>query len=257
MSTADDGISSTERFSNRVNDYDKYRPTYPQGVLDVLTREGHLKSTDVIADVGSGTGILTELLLKNGNTVLAVEPNGPMREAAERRLAGHTNFKSVNGTAEATTLPTASVHAVVAAQAFHWFDHDKALAEFKRIAKPGGFVALIWNARIATSSALNTDYEQIVHAFGTEFARSGGELVPTMHIRKLLGPSTKLFTLHNEQEMDWPALRGRLQSASYMPTPEHPRFQEMIDALRAAFDQHQQNDAVKLLYETRVYLADL
>src|ERR1700759_2448181 len=119
MTTGEDGVSSTERFSNRVDDYDKYRPNYPKGVLDVLTREGHLKPTDVIADVGSGTGILTELLLDNGNTVIAVEPNAPTRQAAERRLAGRANLKSVNGTAEATTLLDASVQAVVAAQAFH------------------------------------------------------------------------------------------------------------------------------------------
>jgi ubiquinone/menaquinone biosynthesis C-methylase UbiE len=257
MSSDDDAMSSTERFSNRVDDYDKYRPSYPKGVLDVLSREAHLKPSAVIADVGSGTGILTELLLDHGNTVYAVEPNAPMRQAAERRLISRKNFKSVAGTAEATTLKDKSVDAIIAAQAFHWFDHGKALAEFKRIAKPASFVALIWNARIPTSSALNTDYEHVVHTYGTEFARSGSELVPTMHIRKLLGPSTKLFTLHNEQVMDWPALRGRLQSASYMPTPGQPRFDEMIAALRQAFDAHQQNGIVKLLYETRVYLADL
>ena len=254
---SDDAVDSTERFSNRVDDYDKYRPTYPKAVLDVLTREAGLTPASVVADVGSGTGIFSELLLDHGNMVIGVEPNGPMRQAAERRLGTRKNFRSVNGTAEATTLSDKSVDAVVVAQAFHWFDHSQAPREFKRIAKQRAFVALIWNARIATSSALNTDYERIVHTFGTDFARSGGELVPTMHLRELLGPSMKLCTLHNEQVMDWPALRGRLQSASYIPTPDRPRYDEMISALRRAYETHQQNGIVRLLYETRVYLADL
>jgi ubiquinone/menaquinone biosynthesis C-methylase UbiE len=257
MNNDDDEMSPTERFSDRVDDYDKYRPGYPRDALHVLAREAGMKPNAVLADVGSGTGILTKMLLDNGNTVYAIEPNEPMRRAAERRLNGRVNFISVDGTAEATTLADKSVDAVVVAQAFHWFDHAKALAEFKRITRRGGFVALIWNARIPTSSPMNADYEQVVHTFGTDFARSGKELVSTAHLHELLGRSMKLCTLHNEQALDWHGLRGRLQSASYMPSPGQSRFDEMIDALQKAFDAHQKAGVVRLIYDTRVYLARL
>ena len=119
----------TRRFSNRVDDYVRYRPHYPPGVLDRLREGIALTPRTVIADVGSGTGISTELFLQNGNTVFAIEPNPEMRAAAERLLGGRPNFHSVRGTAEATTLPDGSVDCVVAAQAFHWFDPEKTRVE--------------------------------------------------------------------------------------------------------------------------------
>src|SRR5579885_3110804 len=128
----------TRRFSDRVENYVRYRPHYPDGVLDVLRTETGLTPTAVVADVGSGTGISAKLFLRNGNLVLGVEPNREMREAAERLLSDYPHFTSVAGTAEATTLPDRSVDYAVAAQAFHWFDHDRARHEFARILHPGG-----------------------------------------------------------------------------------------------------------------------
>ena len=128
----------TQRFSNRVDDYVRHRPHYPPGVLDLLREGIGLTPRTVIADVGSGTGISTELFLENDNTVFAVEPNPEMRAAAKRLLGGRANFHSVDGTAEATTLPGGSVDCVVAAQAFHWFDPEKTRAEFQRILRAGG-----------------------------------------------------------------------------------------------------------------------
>src|SRR5947209_11876909 len=126
-------IDSTSRFSSRVENYIRYRPGYPQSVVELLAGECGLTPTSVVADVGSGTGILTELFLRNGNTVYGVEPNREMREAGEGLLAGYPNFHSVDGRAEATGLPDASVDFVTAGQAFHWFDAQGARAEFSRI----------------------------------------------------------------------------------------------------------------------------
>src|ERR1019366_5901844 len=137
--------NSTTRFSSRVENYIKYRPGYPQAIVDLLSARCGLTSASVIADVGSGTGILTELMLRNGNKVFAVEPNRDMREAAERLLSQHPNFISVEGTAEVTRLNDASVDLIVAGQSFHWFDRVKTRQEFLRVLKPGGWVALIWN----------------------------------------------------------------------------------------------------------------
>ena len=140
-------MDATERFSNRVQDYARYRPHYPAAVIGSLQTNCQLLETSVIADVGSGTGILTELFLRHGNPVLAVEPNRQMREAGERLLEGYPHFQSIAGRAEATTLPEQSVDFVTAGQAFHWFDRKKAKAEFSRILKARGWVVLAWNER--------------------------------------------------------------------------------------------------------------
>src|SRR5687768_13340243 len=132
------------RFSNRVENYAKYRPNYPAGVIDLLKTDCGLTETSTIADVGSGTGILSEMLLKNGNTVIGVEPNEAMRLAAELLLTSFPNFRSIDGSAEDSTLESESVDFIIAAQAFHWFDRTKSKREFRRILKPGGWVVLIW-----------------------------------------------------------------------------------------------------------------
>ena len=139
--------SSTERFTTRAENYAKYRPTYPPEVIELMRSECGLTADAVVADVGSGTGILSELLLKNGNKVIGVEPNEAMRTAGAELLRTYPKFTSVAGSAEATTLPSASVDLITAGQAFHWFDASAARKEFARVLKPKGFVVLIWNDR--------------------------------------------------------------------------------------------------------------
>jgi ubiquinone/menaquinone biosynthesis C-methylase UbiE len=247
-------LQPTKRFSSRVDDYAKYRPDYPAGILTLLASELGFSPRTVLADVGSGTGFLTVLFLRNGNPVFAVEPNREMRQAAERSLASWPNFHSVDGAAEATRLPDASVDGILVAQAFHWFDHAKSIREFRRITKPGGFVALIWNARKASGSPFMADYERIVTTYGSDFARSGKELVPPETLRELFGSSLRRHVLPNFQELDWEGLRGRLLSASYMPLAGQPGHDAMLADLRNAFDRHNSAGLVRLEYDTQVYL---
>jgi SAM-dependent methyltransferase len=255
MNDEKDDLPSTERFSSRVDNYARYRPGYPSELIELLVRETGMKSDWPLADIGSGTGLLTELLLRNGNEVFAVEPNREMREAAEKLLASYPRLKSVNGTGEATTLPDRSVLGVFVAQAFHWFDGHRAVAEFRRILRPGGFIALVWNARDTAATAFMKHYERIVHTFGTSFARSGKELVSRERLRDLFGPGLRELTLRNHQDLDWPGLKGRLLSASYVPHEGEEGADEMLKELRTAFDQNQKAGQVRMDYETRVYLA--
>lgn len=208
----------------------------------------------VIADVGAGTGILTELLIRNGNTVFAIEPNDAMRELAEQALGNDSRFHSLNSTAEHIDLADGSIDGVVVAQAFHWFDGPKAAEEFRRILKPGGFIALIWNVRNPALSPFAAEYERIVHAYGSEFARSGKEVVSLERLRELFGRGLRQYELANFQDLDWPALRGRLLSASYMPLAGQPGHEPMLADLRRAFDAHQRQAQVRLEYETRVFI---
>src|SRR5258708_9080998 len=139
--------TSTSRFSDRVEDYVKYRPRYPQQIIEVLENKIELNVGSVVADIGSGTGISTGLFLNNGNKVFAVEPNKEMREAAESIYLKESNFISVNGTAEKSNLEERSIDIIFSAQAFHWFNARETKNEFNRILKPNGHIVLVWNIR--------------------------------------------------------------------------------------------------------------
>jgi ubiquinone/menaquinone biosynthesis C-methylase UbiE len=257
MNAETDGLLPTQRFSSRVDDYAKYRPGYPAELIPLLQREAGLSPATILADIGSGTGILTEIFLRSGNPVFAVEPNPGMRSAAERMLSNWPKFHSIDGTAENTGLADASVDGIVVAQAFHWFDHAKAMREFRRILKPAGFVALIWNARKTANSPFMAAYERIVATRGSDFARSGRELVPYETLKQLFHGNLTQHLLPNYQDLDWPGVRGRLLSASYMPLTGQKGHDEMIAELREAYDQFQKAGVVRLHYDTQVYLGRL
>ncbi len=249
--------SSTERFTSRVETYAKYRPGYPAEVIEVLRSECGLTPGLIVADVGSGTGILSELLLKNGNTVIGVEPNEAMRGAAESLLRRYSKFQSVNGSAEDTTLPNASVNLITAGQAFHWFDATAAREEFVRILKPGGFVALIWNDRRLDATAFLRDYESLLREYGTDYAKVQ-EFDPRDQIGRFFAPQS--FThreFPNREEFDFEGFKGRVLSASYTPEPGNPKFEPMIKALQDLFDSCEENGSVAFEYDTRVFYGQL
>jgi len=250
-------IDSTQRFSSRVENYIKYRPGYPAGVLDLLREKCGLTRDSRVADVGSGTGILTELFLRNGNRVFAVEPNREMRKAAERLLGKYPNLTSVSGTAETTTLKDRGVDFITASQAFHWFDREQARREFPRILKSGGWTVLIWNERVIASPFAKA-YEHLLRTYGTDY-----EAVNHKHTdAKIIGPffganGCAQADFPNRQVFDWEALKGRLLSSSYAPEPGHPKHIPMLEALSGLFSKYQSNGKVVFEYDTLVYYGRL
>jgi len=249
--------SPTERFTSRVETYIKYRPTYPAAVIDLLRSECGLTADAIVADVGSGTGILSELVLKNGNEVVGVEPNQAMRLAAEHLLSSYQRFRSVEGSAEASTLPAASVDLITAGQAFHWFDATAARREFARILKPNGSVALIWNDRQLDSTEFLRGYEALLRQYGTDYAKLQ-EINPRDVITEFFAPAG--FTLQqfpNRQEFDYDGFKGRVLSASYTPEPGNPNFEPMLSSLRKLFDSYQVEGKVAFEYDTKVFYGRL
>lgn len=248
---------STQRFTSRVESYAKHRPGYPPEVVELLTAECRLTPDALVADVGSGTGILSELLLKNGNAVLGVEPNEAMRVAAEQLLAGYPKFVSVNGSAEATTLESDSVDLITAGQAFHWFDPKKARAEFARILKPEGFVALIWNDRRLDSTPFLRAYEELLMDFGTDYKQVRG-FNERDEIATFFAPgSFKSKSFDNVQQFDFAGFKGRVFSASYTPEAGHPKFEPMVNRLQEIFDRYEKRGSVAFEYDTKVYYGHL
>jgi len=244
------------RFPSRVGNYVRYRPGYPAALLELLRGAWGLSPDTVIADVGSGTGLLSRLFLENGNEVFGIEPNAAMREAGEAYLAEFPGFQfhSVTGSAEAATLPGPSVDAVVAGQAFHWFEPVAARGEFQRILRRGGWVALIWNERQTESSAFLQEYERLLQKFGTDYGRVR-ESYPNREkmSRFFLRSDFREDRVENSQVMDGQGLRGRLLSSSYAPDQGHPQHEAMLQELARIFDKNQIEDRVKFEYQTRVY----
>ncbi|MES2923754.1 MAG: class I SAM-dependent methyltransferase [Verrucomicrobiota bacterium] len=244
----------TSRFSDRVENYVKYRPTYPPEVIACLKENCGLTDESIVADVGSGTGLLTKLFLENGNRVIAIEPNREMREAAEKLLAGEENLTSVAGTAEDTGLPTGSVDFIVAGQAFHWFDRAKSKAEFQRILRPGGWVALIWNERETGSSPFLIGYEALLQKQSTDYQRVNHTNLGEDVFREFYAPGIyQVSTFLNSQHFDFEGITGRCLSSSYVPNAGQPGHEAMIAGLKTLFETYQTGGFVSLEYQTRVY----
>lgn len=257
-------MDPTRRFSDRVADYVRYRPGYPETLLATLVDEAGLRPRSVVADVGSGTGISSELLLRSGARVVGVEPNPEMRRAAEERLGEEPRFVSAAGTAEETTLPGASVDLVAAGQAFHWFDRERFRAECLRILRPrgvdpagGGRVALFWNARKTDASPFLRAYEELLRGFGTDYERVDHTRLAPEDFDAFFRAPYRTWHFPNHQVFDLDGLQGRLLSSSYTPGPGHPDHRPMLEELRRIFEAHQDDGRVRLEYDTELHLSRL
>ncbi|MEM9979493.1 MAG: class I SAM-dependent methyltransferase [Cyanobacteria bacterium P01_D01_bin.2] len=247
----------TERFSSRVADYVSYRPGYPSPLLAYLVERYGLRSDQTVADVGSGTGLLTQLFLKHGNGVYGVEPNAKMRAAAETLLQPYADFISVDGRAEATTLAPRSVDWIVAGQAFHWFDPVATRREFVRILGPGGRVALIWNDR-RMDDPFQQAYEQFLLTHAPDYSRVNHRRVTLACLKDFFAPhGLDLATFDHGQVFDFEGLQGRLLSCSYAPTAEAAGYGEMMAELRSLFNQYSHQGRLMFPYTTRLYCAQL
>lgn len=242
------------RFSDRAADYARFRPGYPEALMDVLDEEGGLGPGHVVADVGSGTGLLTRLLLDHGKRVVAVEPDAAMRRVAEEALGGRTGFRSVAGSAEDTTLADASVDYVTAGQAFHWFDREAAREEFRRILRPPRRASLIWYTRDAGRTPFMEALEALLLEHGTDYRRVRHDRLEQDEIRAFFSDDYGVRVLPHVQVLDREGLRGRLRSMSYLPAPGEAGHEEVMAAADALFETHRDDGSVRIEYDLEVHL---
>lgn len=248
-----------ERFDNRVASYVRGRPHYPTALLTCLVAEYGLGPRAVVADVGAGTGLLTRLLLTAGCAVHAVEPNAHMRAAADALLGGRPGYTSWAGSAEATTLPARSVDFVVAGQAFHWFDPLATQAEFRRILRPGGWVALVWNVRREVGTPFLRGYQALIEHFGIDYAQvDHTHVVDAARLTTFFGATGYVqHTFTNRQPLDLAGVIDRIASTSYMPAPDHPTYPALLAAIEALFTETAQQGRVLMEYATNLYIGRL
>lgn len=252
--------SPTARFSDRVENYVRYRPGYPPEVLDLLRAECGLRPTHIVADIAFGTGAFTRLLLENGNSVFAVEPNAEMRQRGMHELQSLKSCDRlvvIGATAEETTLRSSSVDFVTAAQAAHWFDLPRARAEFVRILRPAGWCVLIWNERRTASTPFLREYEELLLTYGTDYKEIRHERT-TAIIHEFFAPAPyqeRVFNLI--QEFDYDGVAGRLLSSSYAPLEGHSSYAPMMQELRRIFLANAKDGKVEFEYNTRVFYGRL
>lgn len=246
------------RFSDRVEDYVKYRPHYSHDVVQALKAACGLLPEHVIADIGCGTGLLAEIFLENGNRVIGVEPNREMRLAGEDYLSAYSSFSAVDGSAEHTSLADQSADFVIAGQAFHWFRPPEARSEFARILKPGGWTVLVWHDRDIVSTPFLRAYEVFLRQYSNDYEQVTHKYLASYEaLQRFFAPDqVELIKQHNEQRLDFDGLRGRLLSSSYIPKSGE-RYEAMMQALPTLFEEHAVDDRVVLEYDTKIYYGHL
>lgn len=251
-------MDSVSRFGRRVDNYVKYRPSYPSALIDKLVSRCSLNDSSRIADIGSGTGIFTRLLLDRGFHVYGVEPGADMRAAAESTLAENKRFVSVHNKAESTGLPEHSIDLVTVAQAFHWLDIDSFRTECLRILKPNGWVGLIWNSRRTKGNAFLEGYEKILQGLSGDYKRVNHAEIPRSEIARFFGgESFQLSAYSNSQDFDWEGLLGRSLSSSYVPMLGDEDYEGFESQLKNLFSQHAASGKVRFEYEAELFLGQL
>ncbi len=245
----------TTRFTDRVENYVRYRPGYPREIVEYLASELACRPPGPLLDVGSGTGLLTRPLLEAGYAVTGVEPNKAMRDAGARHLADCPGFTSLDGTAEQMPVNDRSAGAILAAQAFHWFKPAAARAEFARVLRPGGWVVLLWNNRETDSTPFLRGYEALLRTYCPDYADIQATHADEEEIAAFFAPEPmRLARFPNHQDLDLPAIRGRLLSSSYVPSagPDHEAILRDLDTLFAATSSH---GRVQVRYQTCLFSA--
>lgn len=243
--------SNTQRFSDRVTNYTNFRPSYPTAVIDWLVKQYRLSSKSNVADIGAGTGIFSQVLMRAGLSVTAVEPNDEMRHESDRQHLQNPLYSSQAGTAEATHLATESIDLIAAAQAFHWFDQIKTKAEFQRILRPNGVLALVWNKR-DSASAFQAEYDRVLQTL-PEYEKVKHSRVQDDDIATFFGGPFDVQSFPNSQDFDLAGFKGRVFSSSYTPAPDDSEYVAFNQLIEDLYKQFSVNDKISLTYQTQLY----
>lgn len=252
-------MTGVDRFTDKAQKYEKYRPSYPNESLSIIMKECNfnLNNDTIIADIGSGTGKFTELLLENNYIVYAIEPNDNMRAIADSKFVGNHKYKSFNNNAENTGLDDNSIDIITVAQALHYFDLDKVKSEFRRILKQNGKVVLLWNFRDRASNFMK-QYEKIVYTFHSK------DLPPTFAQDKMnddvynkLFSEYKVFSIPYSQELKFNDLWGRVLSSNHAPKIDDPNYNELYKNMKELFNKYQHNNKITFEYRTKVVIGSI
>src|SRR5690606_9755039 len=248
---------SVNRFSQRADLYDQFRPHYPEELATFLRERLGADIHYTVAEIAAGTGIFTEQIAKWGNTVFVVEPNRSMRRLARQRLSQFEKCIFLDGTAEETGLPDRSVDMVVSAQAFHWFDLTRTKAEFRRIGRDNLLVAVIWNLR-NTHTPFEQAYETLIRTYGIDYLRVSQRRMDTEEVLSFFAPESPDYRIFEHEDLlTHKELSGRILSYSFMPDESVGVYGEMMEAITELFELYQEGGYVQLSYQSRLFIGGI
>jgi ubiquinone/menaquinone biosynthesis C-methylase UbiE len=249
---------NTKRYAGRVDVYRRYRARYPREVFDFVREHCGLTAASVMADVGSGTGMLAEVFLENGNRVFAIEPNAEMRDVCKELEALYSGLRCIDGMAEATTLPEHSVDIVMAGRAFHWFNQEQCRPEFLRILRPGGWVMLVNLARSTGPEPLLRDFQDLRMKYGLDYAETVAQFDMDAACRKFLARAEiRSAEFPVIQKLSYEELEGQTASFSVMPQPADAAYPAMQRALRDYFTRYHSGGTVLVPMDCTIYVGQL
>lgn len=238
-------MNNIYKFNGMANDYSKYRPNYAKKSINYLIAEAHLTQNSVIADIGSGTGKFSKLLLAEGFKVFGVEPNNDMRQKAEYELKDFENFISILGTSENTTLSDKSIDLITVAQAFHWFDIKKFLIECNRILKENGYIAILYNNGDYSTEVINSISELSKRYCPKYVGSSGGiERNPMIFDNFFDEYTVKVFK--NNYQLNMEQFIGLNFSASYAPKIDNPNYELYLKKLIDLFEKYSEQGILEM-----------
>lgn len=243
-----------ERFTGLAEKYVKYRPSYPAAILNTLKEKFGFSSQHLVADIGSGTGIFTRLLLENGNSVYAVEPNNNMLLASKEYLKGYKGCTFIERSAEDTGLPANSVDLITVAQAFHWFKAESVVKEFERILKSEGIVLLVWNNRKMEATPFTNELDNLLKKYCDEYEKIVyNDVDSKLILERFTGWESQHFSFNNFQDVAFDGLRGRLDSSSFCPPKDGESYPPLINELEQLFKSFEQDGIVRMDYDCNMY----
>jgi len=246
---------STERFTDVVEDYNRYRPGYPAFIMEALEKNYKIEKDYVIADIGSGTGIFSRLFVEKEYMVYGIEPNDRMRKKSEQEFAMNSNFKAIKSTAEKILLADKSIDIVTVAQAFHWFETEKAINEFYRILKDKGMIVLVWNERKKKDNHFGPKYERLLRKYCPDYEETNHKKFTYENIKEIFkGNSIDLYMIDNFQELNINSFIGRVKSCSYCLKEDHKNYYPFMEKLNELFNAFQSQGIVKFDYNTVMYV---
>jgi len=244
-------MKNKDRFTSRVSDYAQARPSYPLDSIKYLLNKG-INKNSVIADIGSGTGILSKLLINEVKEIYLIEPNDEMREYSKTYLSQNDNCTFINANAENTTLKDHSIDAIVVAQAFHWFDIEKCKIEFKRILKPYANIFLIWNNRLTNTPFLQK-YDQVLKNLSVDYNEVNHQNLSAKEFGLFFDNNWKKQSFDNFQEFDFEQFVKRVFSSSYTPNKKDKNYSVFYNAIKKLFNEENKNGVVRFDYNTEIY----
>lgn len=248
-----------ERYSSKTEDYARYRPSFPVEIIEFLYSNNIIHDYSVIADIGSGTGRFTRLLLEKGNIVYGVEQNDEMRAKAEELLSKFSNFISIAGSAEKTGLDHKTFDIITIAQAFHWFDKERCLLEFKRIIKNNGKVFIVWDDFVGDFNDFSTEYSNVLSKYrNVDLENKGKRLSRAEMVHDFFrGNKYKTLSFIHELYQNFDGIKGGALSASFTPKPEEKNYEPFIQELQMVFEKYQNHGKVCTAFRSLCYLGEI